>query len=56
MAIVKLTKTKDQKVNEFLEMFKLPYVNSKGYQVKPSEPVVGGSAINIRRRSKDSTQ
>ena len=44
MAIVKLTKTRDQKVNELLNMFKLPCAG----QVKPRpEPVVvGGSAAN----------
>ena len=48
MAIVRL-KTKDEKVNELLGMFKLPCADySTGYQVKPGpEPVVGGSAINV---------
>ena len=48
MAIVKLTKIRDQKVNELLNIFKLPCVSSTGYQVKPGpEPsVVGGSAVN----------
>ena len=45
MAIVRL-KTKDEKVNELLGMFKLPCVSSTGYQVKQREPEpVGGSAI-----------
>ena len=41
MAIVKL-KTKDEKVNELLGMFKLP---GTGY-VKPRPEPVGGSAVN----------
>ena len=46
MAIVKLTKTRDQKVSELLNIFKLPCVKFKGYQVKPGPEPVGGSAIN----------
>jgi hypothetical protein len=46
MAIVSL-KTKDQKVNELLNMFKLPCVDySKGYQAKPRTELTGGSAVN----------
>ena len=47
MGIVRL-KTKDEKVNELLGMFKLPCVSSRGYQVKPGpeSAVVGGSAVN----------
>ena len=48
MAIVNLTKTRDQKVGELLNIFKLPSVSSTGYQVKPGhEPIVGCSAVNI---------
>ena len=44
MAIVRL-KTKDQKVNELLNMFKLPSVDyTKGYQAKPRTELTGGSA------------
>ena len=48
MAIVKLTKTRDQKVGELFNMFKSPYVSSRGFQVKPGpeSAVVGGSAAN----------
>ncbi len=42
-----ILKTKDQKVNEFLNMFKLPCIDySKGYQAKPRSELTGGSAIN----------
>ena len=56
MAIVKL-KTRDQKVSELLNMFRLPGIDIQ-IQVKPRpEPVVGGSAANINsRRQKDFTQ
>ena len=48
MTIVKLTKTRDQKVNELLNIFKLPCADySTGYQVKPGPEPVGGSAVNI---------
>ena len=40
-------KTKDQKVNELLNMFKLPSIDySKGYQAKPRTELTGGSAIS----------
>ena len=40
-----ILKTKDQKVNELLNMFKLPSVDySKGYQAKPRSELVGASA------------
>jgi len=46
MAIVRL-KTREQKVNELLNMFKLPCVDySKGYQAKPRSELTGGSAMN----------
>ena len=48
MAIVKL-KTRDQRVNELFDMFKLPCarVRQGQSQVKPRpESVVGGSAVN----------
>ncbi len=46
MAIVRI-KTKEQKVNELLNMFKLPCVDySKGYQSKPRSEPMGGSAVN----------
>jgi ABC-type proline/glycine betaine transport system ATPase subunit len=42
--IVRL-KTKQQKVNELLNMFKLPSVDyTKGYQAKPRPELTGGSA------------
>jgi hypothetical protein len=38
-------KTKDQRVNELLDMFKLPTVDyTKGYQAKPRSELVGASA------------
>ena len=44
VGIVRL-KTRDQKVNELLNMFKLPCVDySKGYQAKPRPELTGGSA------------
>jgi hypothetical protein len=40
-------KTKDQKVSELLNMFKLPSVDyTKGYQTKPRAELTGGSAMN----------
>ena len=46
MAIVKLTKTRDQQVSELFGMFKLPGTDYQS-QVKPGpESVVGGSAVN----------
>ena len=42
-----ILKTRDQKVNELLNMFKLPSVDySNGYQAKPRSELTGGSAIN----------
>jgi len=48
MAIVRLkTFERDKKVNELLNMFKLPCVDySKGYQAKPRTELTGGSAVN----------
>ena len=46
MGIVRL-KTRNQKVNELLDMFKLPSVDyTKGYQSKPRVELTGGSAMN----------
>ena len=46
MGIVRL-KTKEQKVNELLDMLKLPSVDyTKGYQAKPRSELTGGSAIS----------
>jgi hypothetical protein len=46
MAIVRL-KTREQKVNELLNMFKLPCVDySKGYHAKPGTELMGGTAMN----------
>jgi hypothetical protein len=40
-------KTKGQKVNELLDMFKLPSVDyTNGYQPKPRPELTGGSAVN----------
>ena len=42
-----ILKTKDQKVNELLNMFKLPSIDyTKGYQAKPMSELTGGFAIN----------
>jgi ribonuclease HII len=47
MAIVRLKMERDRKVNELLNMFKLPCVDySKGYQAKPRTELTGGSAMN----------
>ena len=48
MPIVRL-KTRDEKVSELLNIFKLPYVDyPRAYQVKPRPEyaVVGASAVN----------
>jgi len=49
MTIVRLkTLERDRKVNEPLNMFKLPCVDySKGYQSKPSPELTGGSAATM---------
>jgi hypothetical protein len=40
-------KTKGQKVNELLDMFKLPSVDyTNGYQPKPRPELTGGAAVN----------
>ena len=40
-----ILESKDQRVNELLNMFKLPTVDySKGYQAKPRPELTGGSA------------
>jgi hypothetical protein len=44
MAIVRLTKTRDQKVNELLGMFKLP--GTDYVKPAPEPPTTTGSAIN----------
>ena len=42
-----ILKTRDQKVSELLNMFKLPSVDySKGYQAKSRSELTGGSAIS----------
>jgi len=43
-----ILKTKDQKVNELMNMFKLPSVDyTKGYQAKPRSELTGGSASGL---------
>jgi hypothetical protein len=50
MPIVRL-KTKEQKVKELFDMFKLPSVDyTKGYQPKPRPELTGGSASNTEVR------
>ena len=40
-----ILKTKEQRVNELMNMFKLPSVDySKGYQAKPRAELTGGSS------------
>ena len=47
-----ILKTRDQKINELMNMFKLPSVDySKGYQTKPRTELVGGSAVCIEATS-----
>jgi len=47
MPIVRLKTLRDRKVNELLNMFKLPSVDySKGYHAKPRTELTGGSAMN----------
>ena len=43
-----ILKTRDQKVSELLNVFKLPSVDyTKGYQAKTRAKLVGGSAVCI---------
>jgi len=43
-----ILKTRDQKVSELLNVFKLPSVDyTKGYQAKTRAELVGGSAVCI---------
>jgi hypothetical protein len=47
MAIVRLKASeRDKKVNDLLNMFKLPLTSSQGYQAKPRPELMGGSAAN----------
>jgi ribonuclease HII len=47
VGIVRLKTYRDQKVNDLLNMFKIPTVDyTKGYQTKPRPELMGGSAVN----------
>lgn len=51
MAIVKLTKSRDQAVSELLKIFKLPCSNPVDVKQRGPEPV-GGSAITDVERTR----